>query len=128
MRVILDTHTFLWMLEGSSRVSRLARELIDDVATDRLLSNASLWEIAIKQSTGKLSLPAPFAETLLRQVGQHDVTLLPVRAPEALAVADLPHHHRDPFDRLLVAHCFIEGVPIYRGDAALDAYGVRRIW
>ena len=128
MRVLLDTHTFLWMLEGSTRVSQDARELIERADTDRLLSVASLWEIAIKQGIGKLGLPQPFAQTLLEQVRTHGITLLPVREAEALAVAELPHHHRDPFDRLLVAQCLTEGVPIVSADAALDAYGVQRIW
>ena len=128
MRVLLDTNTFLWMLEGSSAVSRVARGLIDSAETDRMLSVASLWEIAIKQGIGKLGLPEPFAETLLRQVRAHDVRLLPVAAAEALAVAHLPHHHKDPFDRLLVAQCLLEDVPIISADAGLDAYGVRRIW
>ena len=127
-RVLLDTHAFLWALNDAPQLSRRAAEVIDAPGTERIVSVATLWEIAIKQGIGKLKLPAPFAETLLQQVRDHSITLLPVREAEALAVADLPHHHRDPFDRLLVAQSQIHDVPIVSADPALDAYGIRRIW
>ena len=128
MRVFLDTHTFLWALDDDPRLSQTARTLIDAPDTDRLLSVASLWEIAIKYSIGKLIAPTPPAPTLLEQVRLNNITLLPIAPEEALAVSALPFHHKDPFDRLLVAQCLAQQLPLVSADAALDAYGISRIW
>lgn len=85
-------------------------------------------EIAIKQALGKLNVAGPLAATVIKHVSDNAITILPIGLGDALSVADLPHHHRDPFDRLLVAQCLAHDLPIISADAVLDEYGVRRIW
>jgi PIN domain nuclease of toxin-antitoxin system len=128
MRAILDTHAFLWFIIGDSRPSAAAEQLIEDVRYDLLLSAASVWEIAIKVGQGRLPLPLPIRSFLPRQLAENDITLLPIEVKHALEVAELPAHHRDPFDRMLVAQALTEQVPILSADATLDQYGVQRVW
>ena len=128
MRLLLDTHAFLWFVVGSSNLSPDARALIEDVANEKLLSVASLWEMAIKSSLGKLTLSAPFDVLIPQQLGLNGVGLLNITTDHAAVVAGLPFHHRDPFDRLLIAQAMIEKLPIVTIDTAFDAYGVSRLW
>lgn len=128
MRVLLDTHTFLWAVNDSPQLSSTARTLIEDGGNDPLLSVASLWEIAIKVSTGKLRLGLPFLELATEKTAQHGVTILAITPHHLDLVTTLPFHHRDPFDRLIVAQCLAEGVPLLSRDGALDAYGLTRLW
>jgi PIN domain nuclease of toxin-antitoxin system len=128
MRLLLDTHSFLWFIDGSSQLSTRARQLIEDMANERFLSVASLWEIAIKTSVGKLSLGQPFAALIPHQLSINGIALLGITIRHATAVADLPLHHRDPFDRMLAAQAQVEQLLIVSGDPAFDAYGVTRLW
>ena len=128
MRLLLDTHSFLWFIMGDRRLSGTARSLIADVANDRLLSVASLWEMAIKRSLGKLLLAQPFGFLIPAQLQFSGIHLLAITVPHTVAVSTLPFHHRDPFDRLLVAQAMVEQLPIVSGDAAFDAYPVQRLW
>ncbi|HYW05646.1 MAG TPA: type II toxin-antitoxin system VapC family toxin [Longimicrobium sp.] len=128
MRIILDTHALLWFLGGSSRLSTRAREVIEDVSNTRFFSVAGAWEIAIKASLGKLNLSTTFRELVPMQLDANAIELLPIN-PEHLAVLmSLPSHHRDPFDRILVAQSIVEGASLVSADPALDAYGIQRIW
>lgn len=128
MIVLLDTHSFLWFIAGSPRLSPRAREVIEDPAHDKRLSIASLWEIAIKVSLGKLVVNEPVERFLPAQLEENGIEPLPIRTAHALKVAALPFHHRDPFDRLLVAQCLTDGIPLVSTDAAFDPYGVTRWW
>lgn len=129
MRLLLDTHAFLWFIAGSSELSDTARPLIEDPGNAPLLSVASLWEMAIKISLGRLSLGQSFEVLIPQQLALNGVDLLPIDFEHTAAVASLPYHrHRDPFDRLLVAQAMVEGLPIVSRDAAFDAYGIQRLW
>lgn len=124
MRALLDTQCWLWMLAAPERLSATARRLVVAGENELLLSAASAWEIAIKHALGKLRLPAPPAEYLPPLLATSGVTPLPVLHGHALRVADLPPHHRDPFDRLLIAQAQIEGVPILTADRVFSRYEV----
>lgn len=119
MRLLLDTHVVLWQLEGSRTVSPAAREAIEQ-ATDVLFSVVSLAEIGVKAAIGKLSVP----RDLLEHVLHSGVKVLRLDADHGLAVADLPMHHRDPFDRLLVAQARSEHLTIVTADRRIAAYDV----
>jgi PIN domain nuclease of toxin-antitoxin system len=122
--LIIDTHAALWFLEGDSRLSATARVLIEDDGIERRLSAASVWEVAIKRRLGKLVAPADFHVHL----GKQGVRGLPITDAHAVRIADLPMHHRDPFDRILVAQAEAEGMSILSVDRRLHAYGVPVLW
>jgi PIN domain nuclease of toxin-antitoxin system len=128
MNLLLDTHTFLWFIEGSVQLSATARKLIDDLANQSFVSVASVWEIAIKVSTGKLILHQPFEEFIPNQLTNNGFELLNIELGHTNLIATLPFHHRDPFDRMLIAQALHEQMPIIGSDAAFDAYGVTRLW
>ena len=128
MRALLDTHTFLWFILDDTRLSPRAASIVSDTSNDIAVSPASLWEIAIKISLGKYSLNAPFDTFMEEQVARNRFEVLPILIRHLAALANLPFHHRDPFDRLLVAQAIIEGIPILSADAELDAYRVARLW
>lgn len=128
MRCLLDTHAFLWAVNESPRLSHRAREIIEDGENELLLSVASLWEIAIKLSTGKLKLELPFMELATRKTSAHGVVVMPITADHLDTVSRLPFHHRDPFDRLIVAQCISENISLPVRDEVLDGYGVERLW
>ncbi len=125
---LLDTHTFLWMCGEPTRLGSKARDRIQAAETDLFLSVASVWEMAIKRSLGKLDLPAVLPAFLEQQLAATRTRLLDVRVEHAVRVETLPWHHRDPFDRLLVAQAQFEDLPILSRDAAFDAYNVQRLW
>jgi len=128
MRLLADTHAFVWYMMGSSRISATGKALIQDPANDVAVSVASIWEMAIKSSLGKLPLAQPIDVLLPAQLHLHRIDLLEIKLPHLYVVATLPMHHRDPFDRLLVAQCQHENLPIVSGDPAFDAYGIQRLW
>jgi PIN domain nuclease of toxin-antitoxin system len=128
MRLLLDTHTFLWFVWGDSRLSAAASALIQDPANECLVSTASAWEIAIKTSSGKLTLGQPVGVFLGEQLHLNQFALIGVELPHITRVAELPFHHRDPFDRMLAAQSLVEGVPLLSIDAVFDGYGVDRRW
>jgi PIN domain nuclease of toxin-antitoxin system len=128
MRILLDTHTFLWFFAGSPQLSARARSVIEDPSTEPLLSMASLWEMAIKISLGKLSIGAQFATFITAQVQRNGIGLLGVTLDHTAHIISLPFHHRDPFDRLLVAQAVVEQLPIVSADSILSSYPVTRIW
>ncbi len=128
MKLLLDTHTILWFLGGNPRLSAPARAAIEDLANTRFFSVAGAWEIAIKASLGKLSLSVPFHELIPGQLRANAIELMPIRPEHMAAVIALPFHHRDPFDRMLVAQSAVEEAALVSADPALDAYGIQRIW
>ena len=127
MKVLLDTHVWLWMQAEPEKLGLLALELIEEERNELLFSAASVWEIAIKVRAGKLSLPEPVSRYVPSRMQSSGVSALLVSHAHAAGVADLPGHHRDPFDRLLVSQALAEGVPILSSDAQLDAYDSERI-
>ena len=112
MRALLDTHAFLWWLSDDERLSEAARATIRDPVNVVLVSAASAWEIAIKSALGRLDLPEPPDSYVPDRIARSGFVELPITAAHALRVAALPLHHRDPFDRLLVAQSNAEGVPL----------------
>lgn len=119
MRLLLDTHVVLWVLAGS-RISKQARTAIADPENMVHLSAASVWEVSIKRGLGRLTLP----EHWLDAAQEQGIEILPITAEHALAVGDLPPHHRDPFDRMLVAQARAEGLTVVTRDGQLSLYDV----
>lgn len=128
MRLLLDTHAFLWFVDGSDELSLAARNLIEDPDNRRLLSVASLWEMAIKVSIGKLKLAVPFTELVEREIQGNAIELLAIRPDHLDELAKLPFHHRDPFDRMIVAQGLTEDIPIISRDKAFESYSVNVLW
>ena len=128
MRALLDTHAFLWWIGDDPRLPTAVREIVGDGANEILLSVVSVWEIAIKKALARLDMPADFARFLSEQIALNGFRVLPVELAHALRIESLPLHHRDPFDRLLVAQGLVEGVPVLSADEALAAYDIERIW
>ncbi|MEW5988767.1 MAG: type II toxin-antitoxin system VapC family toxin [Chloroflexota bacterium] len=128
MKLLLDTHSFLWFIGGSDRLSAKARSLIEEPANQPLLSIASVWEMAIKASLGKLTLGQPFAPLIQEQLDLNGIGLLGIELNHTAVVSSLPFYHRDPFDRLLIAQAMVEQTPIVSVDGAFDAYAITRLW
>jgi PIN domain nuclease of toxin-antitoxin system len=128
MIYLLDTHTFLWFISADSSLSAAAKALIESPENAVYLSIASLWEIAIKVSLGKLEVPSPFTSYMLAQLHENNIAVLEMKVEHTGVVATLPFHHRDPFDRLIIAQSVSDNVPIIGKDEIFDAYGVRRHW
>ncbi len=128
MTLLLDTHAFLWFVAGDPKLSATARALIEDPRNRVLLSVVSLWEIVVKTSLGKLPLGKTIAELVRDDIQGNDVELLPIHVGHLVTLAGLPLHHRDPFDRLLVAQAQTESIQLVSTDGVLDAYGISRLW
>lgn len=128
MRLLLDTHAFLWWVADDERLSRRARAAMASEANTCLLSAASAWEVAIKASIGKLDVGGDVARFVGEQVALNRFVALPIGLDQAARVAALPLHHRDPFDRLLVAQALTEDAAIVSADAVFGRYGVKRVW
>jgi PIN domain nuclease of toxin-antitoxin system len=128
MRVILDTHTFIWQISDSARLSETARQAITNTENQLLISIASLWEIAIKVNLGKLTLSRSFMELIPEQLIFAEIDQLPIRLEHLDLLISLPLHHRDPFDRLLIAQALTESLPIISRDPMFKQYGVPIIW
>lgn len=128
MRVLVDTHAWLWMLTEPDRLPPPCREVVGAAETEVLLSAASAWEIAVKYALGKLPLPEAPSSYVMSRIAASGCTALPVEHAHALHTSLLPHHHRDPFDRLLVAQAQILGISIVTGDRAISAYDVGVLW
>jgi PIN domain nuclease of toxin-antitoxin system len=127
MRILLDTQCLLWMSLAPERFSARARRLVEAQETLLYLSAASAWEIAIKHALGKLRLPQPPVTYVPAQVAALGVQPLPIDQQHALRVATLPPHHRDPFDRLLIAQAQLGDLTILTADPLFDAYDVSTI-
>lgn len=124
MRLLLDTHAALWFLARDSRLGDAARDQLLDADNRVLLSAAVVWEVAVKRSLGKLEAPGDYVSHLVDAGAQP----LPIGLDHAAAVEALPWHHRDPFDRMLVAQAQVEDATLVTGDPALAAYGVPVVW
>ena len=128
MRALLDTHTFLWWNLDAPQLSANAREFIANGGNEIFLSAASAWEIAIKAARGRLTLPEPPDQYVAGRMRLHRFSALPIELSHALEVYRLPNFHQDPFDRLLIAQCQLEDMPILSGDPEIGRYQVEVIW
>lgn len=128
MRLLLDTHTLLWLVSDAPQLSKRATELLIDSENDLLLSPATYWELAIKISIGKYRLTDPLAAFIDEAIRLYGLELLPITTKHAETITRLPHHHKDPFDRMLAAQSAVEDVALVSSDAAFDAYAVKRLW
>jgi|688.fasta_scaffold139925_3 PIN domain nuclease of toxin-antitoxin system len=135
MKLLLDTHTFLWFVNDSPQLATTTKALLES-DNDLLLSIASIWEIAIKVSLGKLQLPSPFETFIPEQIAINDLDVLVIKIEYLNLISSLPLYHRDPFDRLLIAQAvslrecgsIAEDIPIISKDTAFDSYEVKRLW
>ena len=128
MRLLLDTHTFLWFTATPGNLSETALDALNDPGNDVLLSMASAWEMSIKAGLGKLGLSQKVVPFVRSQAAINGFQILPISLDHIALIDDLPLHHRDPSDRLLVAQAMAEDIPIVSIDAVLDAYSVQRVW
>jgi PIN domain nuclease of toxin-antitoxin system len=126
--LLLDTHTLLWFVWDDAQLSAHAKTLIEDGDNRKLVSIASCWEIAIKVGLGKLELGEPSRSFLPREIARNNFELLPISLGHATMVEGLVAHHRDPFDRMLVAQAMTEALPLVSTDGIFDQYGVNRLW
>ena len=128
MALLLDTHTFLWWTQDSTRLSRRARTAIGRPEEDCLISIASCWEMAVTISLGRLTIPTSLDRFIAEQLAANGMRVLPLSLPHLAQVAMMPFHHRDPFDRLLAAQALVEGISLVSADRVFKQYGVTRIW
>jgi PIN domain nuclease of toxin-antitoxin system len=128
MNYLLDTHTFLWFVSDDALLSEAAKMLIEEESSQPFLSAASLWEIAIKISLGKLTLKQPYEVFMKQQLAINGIGILNITLEHTALVAKLPFYHRDPFDRLLAAQSKIENMPLISADMAFDQYEIERVW
>jgi PIN domain nuclease of toxin-antitoxin system len=128
VKLLLDTHAFLWWIRDDESLSARARKAIASERTHCFLSVASCWEMAIKKSLGKLEIPEPIDGFVAEQLSANRFTLLPIDLRHVSHVSRLPFHHRDPFDRLLVAQAMEESLTIASADPIFHKYGVERLW
>ncbi len=131
MKLLLDTHTFLWHADGDPRMSATATSLLVDPANKLFLNMATVWEVAIKVGLKKLTLSAPYFNFMTRAINAYGLALLPISLADCAAYEQLSFpdkQHRDPFDRMIVVHALRDGLSLVGVDAAFDAYGVTRLW
>ena len=128
MRLLLDTHTFIWLDNSPDQLSTEARKLLQDTNNDLLLSIVSVWEIQIKAQLGRLSLKGDLAEVIQEQQEINGIELLPITLRHVLALSELPSHHGDPFDRLLISQSRIEDVTLVSRDRIFSSYPVDVLW
>ena len=128
MNLLLDTHTFLWFISGDRQLSERARALIEDKGNVRYLSTAALWEITIKAGYGRLAVPMPPSLLYNDHVRGNGITVLPIAESHLDRLYTLPLHHKDPFDRLMIAQAIAENMTILTRDGKFSAYGVRIDW
>ena len=127
MKVLLDTHTFLWAIADDGRLSRRAQQIYTG-PNDLWLSVASVWEILIKVRAGKLPLPEPAGTYIVKELAKNKIEVLPIKLDHVLRIESLPLHHRDPFDRILIAQSLEENLPLVTADPVFERYPVKLIW
>ena len=128
MKLLLDTHTFIWYVTDNSKLRATAQQLINNGNNQVLLSIASIWEMAIKHSVGKLNFELPFEVFISQQLTSNNFRLLDIKISHLVAVASLPLHHRDPFDRLIIAQAMVEQISVVGADEVFDSYLIQRLW
>jgi PIN domain nuclease of toxin-antitoxin system len=125
MKLLLDTHIFIWWADQPEKLSNAVLSALEDEANELLLSVASVWEMQIKIQLGKLKVRLPLKELVKNQQETNDLTVSPVTLTHVLAVGDLPFHHKDPFERLLIAQSTQEDLTLVTADSQFSAYSVK---
>ncbi len=125
---MLDTHAFLWIVSDDKKLSRKAKKLFLNKSNEIYLSAASIWEMAIKISLGRLTLDEPLESFIETHAVGNNIKILDIKAKHLYKIENLPFHHRDPFDRIIIAQCMIENYSIVGSDKAFDSYPVSRVW
>ena len=128
MKVLLDTHAFLWLITDEDRLSENARQTFLNTENSLFFSAASLWEICIKKSLGKLSLKDGWFQTIQKEMEINTIQWLPIETTHCAEVTELPFHHRDPFDRMLIAQAIVEEMKLLSRDSRLSDYAIELIW
>ncbi len=128
MKVLLDTHAFLWLITDEDRLSENARQTFLNTENSLFFSAASLWEICIKKSLGKISLKDGWFQTIKEEMAINTIQWLPIEMTHCAEVTELPFYHRDPFDRMLIAQAIIEDMKLLSQDSCLSDYAVELIW
>jgi len=128
LRLLLDTHAFLWFVINDPSLTATARALIADPTNEIFVSPASYWEVAINVSVGKYPLNVPFEKFFAEGVDGNDFLILPIEIRHAAVLASLPMHHKDPFDRTIASQAIADEMPVVSADQAFDLYGVTRLW
>jgi PIN domain nuclease of toxin-antitoxin system len=128
VRALLDTHVFLWWITDDERLSGRVREIISDGRNELFFSAASGWEIAIKVRLGRLEIPGNLERFVVDQVSRNAFQVLPIYLGHALHVHELPDHHRDPFDRILVSQAILEEMSLLSADSEIPRYPVEVVW
>jgi PIN domain nuclease of toxin-antitoxin system len=128
VRLLLDTHTLLWFHLGAPQLSTAARLLIEDAANTKLVSPANYWELAIKVGLGRYTLTESYDDFIQHSIFDNGFIILPVEPRHTVVLVTLPLHHKDPFDRLMIAQAMVEGIPLVSADPALDPYPIARHW
>ncbi len=124
---LLDTHTFLWFIEGDKKLSAKAKKLIEAGSSNNFISIASLWEIAIKLSLKKLELKASFS-VIAELIANNGFTILPITFEDTLLVSQLPFYHSDPFDRIIISQSITNHLTLLSKDKQFDNYNIKRVW
>jgi PIN domain nuclease of toxin-antitoxin system len=128
VRLIIDTQVLIWWTNDVSNISNRVQDIIFDLDNELWFSLASIWEMQIKISLGKLDLPRPLPDIITTQIQENQIKILPIELSHVYTIGQLPLHHRDPFDRLIIAQSMTEKMPIASIDKAFDAYSIERIW
>jgi PIN domain nuclease of toxin-antitoxin system len=124
---LLDTHTFLWFINGDIKLSTVAKKAIENLNTPRFVSIASIWEISIKVKLNKLLLHQPF-DDIEKQLDQNDIQILPIRFEDIQKLNALPFHHKDPFDRIIISQAITQNLTIITKDESFTNYDVKLLW
>jgi PIN domain nuclease of toxin-antitoxin system len=127
VKALLDTHTFLWAITDDPRLSRKAKQVFTG-PNDLWLSAASVWEMLLKTQSGRLPLPSPAGPYIVKKLAENRIEYLPILLDHVLRLESLPVHHRDPFDRLLIAQSAEEKLPLVTADPLFQRYSIELIW
>jgi len=128
MRHLLDAHTLIWALDDPSKLGSRARSVLEDPTNELTVSVGTIWELSLKAGLRKLSLSLPYRQWMERAMADLCLTVSPITLEVTERQMSWPFHHRDPFDRLLVAQCLVENIPIVSADSVFEEYGVTRLW
>lgn len=128
MKYLIDTHTLLWIVTNDPKLSAKAKDLYLDSENEIFISMASIWELSIKSSLGKISLEQPLDEFVDEHVKGNDIRILKIELSHVLRIENLPFYHRDPFDRLIISQSIEDNIPIIGSDKTFDSYPIKRIW
>ena len=126
-KFLIDTHTFIWLIEDDSKLPHSSKQLIDDLDNDVYISIASLWEMAIKISIGKLKLAGVLSQAI-DELYARNIKILPIDLLHILRVQNLPFYHKDPFDRIIIAQSLVENITLISVDDVFDNYGIKRLF